>query len=133
MNFFNRCFGAQNGANGVHFGYVQPDAATKIGRGDPEKISEIAKSSPLLGFPSPLYIAAGTGRDGGRPGAVPVPWLLYIVYVQTGAEPSHPKSHVSGEKIWDVTWHRLVESPKCSGPPSAQGGIFQVGGHIFQG
>ena len=36
---FNRGFGAQNGANGVRFGYVQPDAGTRIRRGDPEKMS----------------------------------------------------------------------------------------------
>ena len=28
---FNWGFGAQKGANGVRFGYVQPDAGTKIG------------------------------------------------------------------------------------------------------
>ena len=36
---FNRGFGTQNGANGVRFGYVQPDAGTRIRRGDPEKMS----------------------------------------------------------------------------------------------
>ena len=38
-DFFNRGFGTPNGANGVRFGYVQPDAAFKIGRGDPGKMS----------------------------------------------------------------------------------------------
>ena len=36
---FNRGFGTQNGANEVRFGYVQPDAGTRIRRGDPEKMS----------------------------------------------------------------------------------------------
>ena len=36
---FNRGFGAKKGADGVRFGYVQADAGTKIGRGDPAKMS----------------------------------------------------------------------------------------------
>ena len=59
--FFIRGSGAQNGACGVRFGYVQPDAAFKIDRADPEKISECAKSSPLLDAPPfPPYIV-GSG------------------------------------------------------------------------
>ena len=36
---FNWGFGAQKGAGGVRFGYVQSDAGPKIGRGDPAKMS----------------------------------------------------------------------------------------------
>ena len=37
--FFNWGFGAKKSANGVRFRYVQADAGTKIGRGDPAKMS----------------------------------------------------------------------------------------------
>ena len=36
---FNWGFGAKKSANGVRFRYVQADAGTKIGRGDPAKMS----------------------------------------------------------------------------------------------
>ena len=71
---------------------------------------------PFWESPSPFTLRLG--RDGPRRGAIPVPCLLYIVYVQTGAQPSHSKNALLGEKTWDVTRHRLVESPKCSAKPS---------------
>ena len=36
---FNWGFGAKKGVDGVRFRYVQADAGTKIGRGDPAKMS----------------------------------------------------------------------------------------------
>ena len=113
---FNWGFGAKKGAFGVRFGCVQADAGTRIGQGDPGKMSARRKILSPFGNPLPP-LHCGTGRDGPRRGAVPVPCLLYIVYVQTGAQPSHSKNVILREKTWDVTWHRLGEIPKCSGKP----------------
>ena len=109
-----------------------PMPASKPGEKTPKNIGLCKILTPFGGSPPPYTLAVGW--DGARRrGAVPSHACLYIIYVQTGAAPSHSQIDFKLEKIWDVTRHRLAETPKCFYKGSVPSAFFSAGGTLFQG